>query len=162
MVVGRTLLRLSSLHKSSGEHLHLWLPLKDRKLRLLYLSCFYVRKKYPRPLMFKIQSYQKGKEEISPSLCFSFWTNFKSDDNGTGNLQKGTTPRSTSKLPMCITGYVFNNIETYQHSFFRFVPQLRRSKTTMRTWLKERSQSLIGSLCSGKLFIWYTWKMLEV
>ena len=41
MVVGRALLRLSSLHKSSGEHLHLWLPLKDRKLRLLSLSCFF-------------------------------------------------------------------------------------------------------------------------
>ena len=109
-------------------------------------------------------------EEIFPSLCFSFWTNLKSDDNDTGNLQRGTTPRSTSKLPMCITGYVFNNIKTYQHSFkinidtffFRFVPQLRCSKTTMRTWLKERSQSLIGALCSGRLFIWYTSKMLEV
>ena len=103
-------------------------------------------------------------------MCFSFWTNIKSDDYDTGNLQRGTTPRSTSKLRMCITGYVFNNIETYQHSFkinidtffLRFVPQLRRSKTTMRTWLKERSQSLIGSLCSGRLFIWYTSKMLEV
>ena len=42
MVVGRASLRLSSLHGYTGDQLHLWLPLKDRKLRyliyLIYLS----------------------------------------------------------------------------------------------------------------------------
>lgn len=34
MVVGRASLRLSSLHgRAAGDQLHLWLPLKDRKLR---------------------------------------------------------------------------------------------------------------------------------